>query len=239
MERLRNWLRESRHTVVFTGAGMSTESGLPDFRSARTGLWQGKDPARLASTQAMRHNREEFLAFYRMRIEGLLSCKPHSGHHLLAEWERQGVIQGIITQNVDGYHQHAGSQRVAELHGTLTTLSCLRCGRKEKAARYLQEEGSVCECGGFLRPDVVLFGESLPEAAFEQAVAWTEPAELFLVLGSSLAVSPANWFPQQAKERGATLVIVNREPTMLDHLADLVIQDRLIGDVLKNLPLDF
>ncbi|USG63938.1 NAD-dependent deacylase [Brevibacillus ruminantium] len=237
MDQLCTWLKASKFTVVFTGAGMSTESGLPDFRSAQAGLWRSKDPARLASTHALQHNREEFLDFYRMRIEALLSCKPHAGHVLLAEWERRGLIQGIITQNVDGYHQQAGSQHIAELHGSLTTLSCLVCEKTYTAARYQEENGWVCPCGGFLRPDVVLFGEALPASAFEQALNWTEQADLFLVLGSSLSVSPANWFPQQAKERGARLVIVNREPTILDDLADAVIHERSIGEVLKEMDL--
>lgn len=233
MNKLVEWLREARHAVVFTGAGMSTESGLPDFRSALTGIWRGKDPTQLASTHALRHNREGFAAFYRMRIEGLLACRPHAGHAILAEWERHGRIRGIITQNVDGFHQQAGSRNVAELHGTLGTLRCLACERTYPAARYLQPDGTVCGCGGFLRPAVVLFGEALPEAALAKASEWTEQADLFLVLGSSLVVSPANWFPQQAKAAGARLVIVNREPTPLDDLADLVIDDASIGTVLK------
>ncbi|MEJ8547512.1 NAD-dependent protein deacylase [Brevibacillus borstelensis] len=239
MNELIKLLQEARHLVVFTGAGMSTESGLPDFRSARTGLWQGKDPARLASTDALFNNREEFVAFYRMRLERLYACQPHQGHLILAEWERRGHIKGIITQNVDGFHQRAGSRCVAELHGTLTTLTCIRCTKKYEAARYLEERGTVCECGGFLRPSVVLFGESLPESAFAQAVEWTERADLFLVLGSSLAVSPANWFPEQAKARGAKLVIVNRDATHLDDIADLLIQDELIGDVLRKAEIEW
>jgi NAD-dependent deacetylase len=234
MNKLAEWLREARHTVVFTGAGMSTESGLPDFRSSLTGIWRGKDPIQFASTHALRHNREGFVAFYRMRIEGLLACRPHAGHTILAEWERRGRIRGIITQNVDGYHQQAGSRNVAELHGTLGTLRCLACERTYPAARYLQPDGTVCACGDFLRPAVVLFGESLPEAALAKAEAWTEQADLFIVLGSSLVVSPANWFPQQAKAAGARLVIVNKEPTPLDDMADLVIDDEPIGTVLKK-----
>ncbi|WP_426983874.1 NAD-dependent deacylase [Brevibacillus borstelensis] len=239
MDELNKLLKDARHAIVFTGAGMSTESGLPDFRSALTGWWQGKDPARLASTDALRNNREEFVSFYRMRVEGLLSCKPHQGHVILAEWERRGQIKGIITQNVDGFHQRAGSRRVAELHGTLATLTCMRCTNKYESARYLDQGGTACECGGFLRPSVVLFGESLPEAAFAQAVEWTERADLFLVLGSSLAVSPANWFPEQAKARGAKLVIINRDATHLDGIADLLIQDAPIGDVLRKAEIEW
>lgn len=233
MQKLADWWKNASSTVIFTGAGMSTESGLPDFRS-QSGLWRGQDPMRLASTEAMRHNREAFVEFYRMRIRGLLSCEPHAGHDILAKWEQRGLVTGVITQNVDGFHQRAGSRAVAHLHGTLETVSCTGCSRSYPSARYLEEEGTKCECGEFLRPDVVLFGESLPQEAFERATAWTAQAELFIVLGSSLAVSPANWFPRQAKEQGAKLVIVNREPTPLDEWADLVIHDQLIGTVLRQ-----
>ncbi|QHZ57366.1 NAD-dependent deacylase [Brevibacillus sp. NSP2.1] len=233
MEALAKWLQESPGAVVFTGAGMSTESGLPDFRS-QTGLWRGNDPQKLASTQAMRSNRESFVEFYRMRIEGLCSCKPHAGHEILAKWEQRGLLAGIITQNVDGFHQRAGSRAVAQLHGTLTTVSCIRCRKSYPSERYLQEEGSQCECGGFVCPDVVLFGESLPQSQIDLAVEWTERAPLLIVLGSSLTVSPANWFPQRAKENGARLVIVNQEPTPLDGWADLVVHDVKIGELLSR-----
>lgn len=233
LERLAQWIKESSKCVVFTGAGMSTESGLPDFRS-QTGLWRGQDPMKLASTHALAHNREDFADFYRMRIEGLLACEPHRGHYILADWEQRGWVRGLITQNVDGYHQRAGSQSVAQLHGTLSVVRCLRCGAEYPCRKYLEEKGTSCACGGFLRPGVVLFGESLPQSALERAEAWTDEADLFLVLGSSLQVSPANWFPQRAKERGARLVIVNRDPTPLDSWADMIIRDYSIGDVLQE-----
>ncbi|MFS0554522.1 NAD-dependent deacylase [Brevibacillus sp. 179-C9.3 HS] len=233
MEILADWLRTSSYTVVFTGAGMSTESGLPDFRS-QSGLWHGKDPMQLASTRAMIENREAFVQFYQMRIQGLISCQPHAGHERLAEWERRGLVHGIITQNVDGFHQEAGSLAVAELHGSLAKVRCLACGMEYANTRYLEEQGTICTCGGFLRPGVVLFGEQLPQDQVDQAISWTEQADLFIVLGSSLAVSPANWFPQHAKERGAKLVIVNQEPTPLDAWADLVIQGEQIGVVLQR-----
>ncbi|MBY0088278.1 NAD-dependent deacylase [Brevibacillus sp. M2.1A] len=234
MDHLAYWLRTSSFTVVFTGAGMSTESGLPDFRS-QSGLWRGKDPMQLASTRAMMENREAFVEFYQMRIQGLLSCKPHAGHEWLAEWERRGLVHGIITQNVDGFHQEAGSLAVAELHGSLAKIRCLACGTEYAHTRYLEDQGTICACGGFLRPGVVLFGESLPQSQVDQAISWTEQADLFIVLGSSLTVSPANWFPQHAKERGAKLVIVNQEPTPLDAWADEVIQKERIGDVLQRI----
>ena len=233
MKRLVEWIQQAKSTIVFTGAGMSTESGLPDFRS-QTGLWQGQDPMKLASTWALAHEREAFTAFYQKRIQGLLSCKPHRGHEILAKWEKQGRVRGIITQNVDEFHQQAGSEAIAELHGTLATLCCTECERMFPSKRYVEKDGAVCTCGGFLRPNVVLFGEALPKEALQQAETWSKQAELFLVFGSSLAVSPANWFPQQAKEHGAKLVIVNQDPTPLDAWADLVIRDERIGTVLQR-----
>lgn len=230
---IEQWLRESRQTVIFSGAGMSTESGLPDFRSARQGIWRDMDPAMCASTHALMYNREVFVQFYRMRIEAMLACQPHQGHRILADWQRRGLVKRVVTQNVDGYHQAAGSDPVIELHGSLRTVRCLVCERRYPAERYLQEDGTVCACGGFLRPDVVLFGEMLSAQALAEAEAAMSAADLCIVLGSSLQVSPANYYPRLAKQHGATLVIVNREPTELDHLADLLVRDCPIGEWLQ------
>lgn len=230
---IEDWLKSSAHVVVFTGAGMSTESGLPDFRSANQGLWQQKDPSQVASIQALNTNLEEFINFYRKRVQGVKEYSPHRGHQILAEWESQGRIQSIITQNVDGFHQRAGSQKVAELHGTLQKVHCQSCGISLSSEKFL--DGSHhCECGGVLRPSVVLFGEMLPEQPFEMAFTEASRADLFIVLGSSLSVTPANQFPLIAKEHGAKLVIVNQEATPLDGYADLVIHNRQIGDVLAE-----
>lgn len=229
----RDWLNTSNYIVVFTGAGMSTESGLPDFRSANQGLWQQKDPSQVASVQALNSNAEEFIDFYRKRVIGVKEYGPHKGHAFLAQWQKQGLIQSIITQNVDGFHQQAGSERVAELHGTLQKVHCQSCGTSYSSQEFLQGTAR-CTCGGLLRPSVVLFGEMLPEAPFEAALQEAERADVFIVLGSSLSVSPANQFPLIAKENGARLIIVNREPTPFDDYADEVIHDRNIGDVLEE-----
>ncbi|MRG85725.1 NAD-dependent protein deacylase [Salinibacillus xinjiangensis] len=230
---LKNWLQQSNYTVVFTGAGMSTESGLPDFRSS-SGVWKKKDPSKIASTEALNDNVQEFIDFYRERVLGVKEYKPHQGHYILAEWEQQGLVQSIITQNVDGFHQEAGSKRVAELHGTLQKLHCQTCGKVYSSEQYVHEEYE-CECGGILRPSVVLFGESLPQDAFQLAYEESEKAELFIVLGSSLSVTPANQFPLIAKEIGARLVIVNRDETEFDRFADLVIHNQPVGELLAEL----
>lgn len=229
-----NWLKEAKHVVVFTGAGMSTESGLPDFRSSLTGLWTKKDPRHYASTEAMKYHREDFVSFYQMRIENLLKHQPHTGHEILARWEKEGIIQSIITQNVDGFHQRAGSKNVIELHGTLRTIRCETCGKEYPNVRFLQPEGTQCtECNGFVRPSVVLFGESLPLEAIRKAEKEAYKADLFIVLGSSLQVYPANQYPLLAKQKGARLVIVNMEETEMDEYADLVIHGEKIGDWLR------
>lgn len=230
---LKKWLEEANYTVVFSGAGMSTESGLPDFRSSG-GLWKQKDPSKLASTEALNNNVEEFIEFYRTRVLGVTEYKPHKGHYILADWEKRHIIRSIITQNVDGFHHDAGSKRVAELHGTLKKLHCQTCGLEYSSQEYINED-YYCECGGVLRPSIVLFGEALPQEAFEMAYEEAKKADLFIVLGSSLTVTPANQFPLIAKENGAKLVIINRDPTNFDHFADLVVNDRKIGDVLKEL----
>ncbi|WP_067729514.1 NAD-dependent protein deacylase [Oceanobacillus damuensis] len=231
---LKKLLNEANYTVVFTGAGMSTESGLPDFRSSNNGLWKKKDPSKIASTDALNNNIEEFTAFYRERVIGVKEYKPHKGHYILADWERQGIIQSIITQNVDGFHQMAGSKRVAELHGTLQKLHCQTCRKGYDSKEYIRNEYH-CDCGGILRPSIVLFGETLPEDAFQAAFEETQRADLFIVLGSSLSVTPANQFPLIAKENGARLVIVNQEKTDMDLYADQVVNNEKIGVLLEKL----
>lgn len=227
-------LKSSSYTVVYTGAGMSTESGLPDFRSAKTGLWEKEDPALIASTEAMNRDVEKFFQFYRERVLGVKDCKPHKGHDILVEWEKEGLIQSIITQNVDGFHSVAGSESVMELHGTLQKVHCQSC-EEEYGNETYESENFYCSCGGKLRPSIVLFGEGLPEEAFMRAVDESQKADLFIVLGSSLTVTPANQFPLIAKEHGAKLIIINLEPTHFDEFADIVINDRKIGEVLAEI----
>ena len=222
LEQLANWIANATYTTVFSGAGMSTESGLPDFRAAG-GLWkQNRRFEELASTSALRHDFPEFVEFYRWRIRMLQGVEPHAGHRLIARWQREGRVSALITQNVDGLHTRAGSPEAIELHGSLRVIRCQRCGNEADAERFLTDDGTHCaRCGGKMRPGVVLFGEALPEEALRKAQEASERADLFIVMGSSLQVSPANYFPQVAKARGARLVILNREPTALDDLSDL------------------
>lgn len=234
LDKLLHLLQNANHTIVFTGAGMSTESGLPDFRSKDRGLWEKFNPDELANVHALQHNTEEFTNFYRYRLSELNKYKPHEGHYILADWEKRGHIEGIITQNVDAFHSDAGNINVMELHGSFRTFHCHDCKKVYEREEYFAGT-TACTCGGIIRPGIVLFGENLPQDTFQQAEQFTSKADLFIVLGSSLTVSPANMFPLVAKESGAKLVIVNREPTDYDMYADVVIQDKGIKDVLVEL----
>jgi NAD-dependent deacetylase len=220
-------LAAHRPAVVFTGAGMSTESGLPDFRS-NGGLWkQSRRFEELASREALETDYDEHVAFYRWRIEMLAEHEPNDGHRVIAEWQRRGLVGPIVTQNVDGFHARAGAAKVLELHGTLTLVRCDRCDAERPAAEFLDAAGLTCTCGGKRRPGVVLFGEALPAATLREAWMAAERASLFIVLGSSLAVAPANLLPEAAVRAGAPLVIVNRDPTPLDDMATLVINESI------------
>jgi len=218
--------------VVFTGAGMSTESGLPDFRS-NGGLWkQNRRFEELASVEALETDYDEHVAFYRWRIEMLAGHEPNDGHRVVADWQRRGLVGTVVTQNVDGFHTRAGATGVLELHGTLAHVRCDRCGGERPAAEFLEAAGLTCTCGGKRRPGVVLFGEALPAETLRAAWLAAERATLFIVLGSSLAVAPANLLPEAAVGAGAPLAIVNRDPTPLDRMATLVI-NASIGETLR------
>lgn len=231
MERFLKLLKNATQTIVFSGAGMSTESGLPDFRSKDRGLWEKFNPDELANVNALLHNTEEFTNFYQYRLSEVNKYKPHEGHEILADWEKQGLVKGIITQNVDAFHSDVGSENVMELHGSFRTFHCHQCQKEYERTVYLNGL-STCDCGGTIRPGIVLFGENLPQDTFRKAEREASQADLFIVLGSSLSVSPANMFPLVAKENGANLVIVNREPTQYDQFADVVIQDKSIKELL-------
>jgi NAD-dependent deacetylase len=229
-------LRGGRHVVAFTGAGASTESGLPDFRSPG-GVWASIDPSKVASRSAAQRWPKQFYEFYRARLEMLAQAAPNPAHLALARLERAGRLRSVITQNVDGLHQRAGSRHVIELHGNLREAACLRCRRVFPIARIREALDAdtlpQCDaCGGMLKPNVVLFEEALPEPAWEAALAAARRCDVMVVIGSSLLVTPAAYVPSEAVEHGARLIIVNREPTPYDDAAVVLLR----GDAGRFVP---
>ncbi|HET6781817.1 MAG TPA: NAD-dependent deacylase [bacterium] len=238
LEHAAEFLANARRGVAFTGAGVSTESGLPDFRSP-SGLWAGVDPMEVATLSAFRRAPEKFYAFYRTRLAMLADARPNPAHHALADLERDGMVAMVVTQNVDGLHQAAGSRRVIELHGNLREAVCPDCrwvGPITVVTAALATENlPSCErCGGRVKPNVVLFEELLPLDAYDRAEHACRTADLLLVVGSSLQVTPAAWLPVAAQRAGAPLIIVNDEPTPFDHLAGVVLRGRA-GEILPTL----
>jgi NAD-dependent deacetylase len=230
-------LRAARAAVAFTGAGISTASGLPDFRSPQ-GLWATVDPATVASRSAFERDPRRFYRFYRERLDQLRHAAPNAAHRALAALERAGRLRGVITQNVDGLHQAAGSRRVVELHGNLREAVCPRCGALWPIAVVVealaQDRLPLCgRCGAVLKPNVVLFEDLLPVGAWQEAVALARTADVMLVVGSSLQVTPAASLPRDTLDAGGALIIVNREPTPYDHRAAVVLHD----DAARVLPL--
>lgn len=233
--------------VALTGAGMSTESGLPDFRSPE-GLWAEFDPLEVATLSAFRRAPEKFYAFYRARLALLAGAAPNAGHYALAGLEASGAVAAVVTQNVDGLHQAAGSRLVIELHGNLREAACPQCrwtGPISMVTAALDRGAMpVCpQCSSRVKPNVVLFEEELPEAAYRQAEEACERAHVLLVVGSSLQVTPAARLPEIAIRRGAAVIIVNDEPTPLDPIAHTVLRGRagtilpdLVQRVLPSLP---
>jgi NAD-dependent deacetylase len=216
-------IRERQPCVVLTGAGVSTESGIPDFRS-ETGIWAELDPFEVASIQAFQRDPERVWAFYRERIGQLREAKPNAAHEAIAELERRGLVQAVVTQNIDLLHTRAGSQDVVEVHGSIRRAECLGCMWTEPADAILVQletspTPSCPQCGEILKPGVVLFGELLPPAAIERATHLARGARLVLVVGSSLEVWPVAGLPLEAR----AFAIVNRGPTALDEQALLKI----------------
>ncbi|KAF0108248.1 MAG: NAD-dependent deacetylase [Anaerolineaceae bacterium] len=231
--------QQSKHTVLLTGAGFSTPSGIPDFRSEGTGLWAKLDPMEVASLDTFRKAPEKFYAWIRPLIATMQQAQPNAAHLAVARMGAAGFVREIITQNIDGLHQKAGSRNVLEMHGTLRTLSCGGCFRQFPNDNFIEpfiNDGIIprCpECGGLLKPDAILFGEQLPVKSWQAARQAARTCDLMLVAGSSLEVLPVAGLPLQALDRGAHLIIVNQSPTYLSVRADAV----LLGDVAEILPL--
>lgn len=222
-------LKASTAVVFFTGAGISTESGVPDFRSPG-GVWTKYQPVLFQDFLASEAARIQHWRLKKATYELFKTVKPNLAHYAICEFERRGQLLGLITQNIDGLHKIAGisEEKLVELHGTDRLVTCLACGKHYDPFEVYESLGEeftapTCDaCGGFLKSANVSFGQSMPVEAMRRAQAWSEQAEIFIVVGSSLQVQPAASFPVIAKRSGALLAIVNRDPTPLDNLADFV-----------------
>ena len=222
-------IKESNHIVAFSGAGISTESGIEDFRS-EGGLWSRYDPSIYASYQYFLQDPSKFWRMHN-ELEGIVAnAEPSYAHKAIAELERMGKVKAIITQNIDMLHQKSGSgsygAKIYELHGAYGILHCVNCGKEfayedvdTKSVKY-----PLCECSGYIKPKVVLFGESLPTRVLDGAMNACRDCDCFLMVGSSLVISPANFMPSIAKNYGAYVIFVNRENTMMDNLADVFLK---------------
>jgi NAD-dependent deacetylase len=223
VERLAGLVRELGPAVVLTGAGISTESGIPDFRSP-TGIWAQFDPAEYATIDAFRADPYKVWSFYSLRLRVLVEAEPNAGHLALAELERTGHVSAVVTQNIDGLHQRAGSRDVTEVHGSIRSSTCLGCsasyGLDELLALLEGAPAPLCtRCGGVVKPDVVMFGEVLPEAAIDRAYELARSTRLLLVVGSALEVWPVSQLPDETRAAGGAVAIVNRGPTSFDDRA--------------------
>lgn len=231
-------LRRARYVVALTGAGLSTRSGIPDFRSPQSGLWERHNPADVASLAGFRHHPERFYEWIRPLAHTIMNAWPNPAHQALARLEVLGCLKSVITQNIDMLHHRAGSQTVYEVHGNLREVTCVHCFAVYSAEPYIrrllddQVIPSCPGCGHALKPNVILFGEQLPAQALIAARREARLCDVMLVAGSSLEVYPAAELPVMARRAGASLVFINLTETAIDSLAQVVIQ----GDVVDVLP---
>lgn len=233
MEQLKKWIDESNSIVFFGGAGVSTESGIPDFRSV-DGLYRQSfefPPETIISHSFFLHDPEYFFRFYKQKMLPL-DYEPNITHRVLAKWEKEGKLSAVITQNIDGLHQKAGCRKVYELHGSIYRNFCQLCG-KGYSASFIRDANGIprCTCGGIVKPDVVLYEESLDETVISQSIRAIEGADLLIVAGTSLTVYPAAGLIQYYP--GRRLVLINREATAFDDKADLVLHKNL-GDIFSQ-----
>lgn len=221
-------LKEADQTYVLSGAGMSTESGIPDFRSPQTGLWETMDPVKTSSVDALMRDPHLFYRSAFKRYSALLQAEPNTGHYILAEMEQLGIIKGVITQNIDGLHKMAGTKKLFEVHGHVRTCRCLSCGKRHSMPELLgQLEDEIIppkcsRCPGILRPDIVLFGDPMATDYFAAAEILQTNCDLLVVVGSSLSVYPVASMPDLVNN----LIIINLQPTPLDSKAQVVIREK-------------
>lgn len=215
-------LQQAKKIVFVTGAGISQESGIPTFRG-NDGLWRKHDPMQLATIDAFYQNPKLVWEWYEDRRKNILAAKPNAGHVAIADLAKYKQVW-VLTQNIDGLHQRAGSKNVLELHGSIITIKCTVCDFKDKITSSFSDVPPLCKCGNILRPDVVWFGEPLPQDVWGEAMIQASQCNVMVVAGTSLAVSPANLLPVYAKQNGAIMIEVNPEETLMSHSMDLSIR---------------
>lgn len=228
-------LSGAQHVVALTGAGISTPSGIPDFRG-NEGLWTREDPMEVASLRGFRRDPQRFYRWFQPLLEPILSATPNPAHYALAELEQAGKLRALITQNIDGLHQRAGSRAVYELHGHLRSATCVTCEHQAPSGHVLETarkgKSPRCQCGGHYKPDVVLFDEALPRGLFWLAQYEMEQCDALVIAGTALEVFPVSDLPHSALRRGTPMIIVNKGPTHLDEQAAVIIRE----DVATALP---
>lgn len=228
-------IQQSQRIVALTGAGISVPSGIPDFRSS-SGLWASENPMKVASVEGFARDPRQFYRWIRPLMDQVLAAKPNPAHYAFAELEWRGQLRAVITQNIDGLHQKAGSHEVFELHGHLRSATCVACGQRMSSepliAQVRQGEVPRCQCGGAFKPDIVLFGDSLPMGLYWLAIEQLRQCDLLIVAGTSLEVAPVSEMPQEVLRRGAKVIQINKSPTYLDTSATI----SLHGDVAEILP---
>ena len=218
-ESISDKLKKAKNIVFVTGAGISQESGIPTFRG-KDGLWRKYDPMTLATIDAFYQNPKLVWEWYDERRQNILSANPNPGHIAIAELEKYKQVS-VLTQNIDGLHQRAGSTSVYELHGSIITIKCTVCDFKDKITSSFSQLPPLCKCGNMLRPDVVWFGEALPQDIWQSAMEQASSCDAMIVVGTSLAVSPANLLPVYAKENGALMIEINPDMTLMSEMMDL------------------
>ena len=227
---LADWMKHSNYTVILTGAGISTDSGIPDYRSKVTGLWRKNDPMEVSTAHVIQNQYDVFFEYFTDQIIKYGHVQPNVGHQMISQWEQRGLIDAVITQNVDGLHQLAGSKKVLEMHGTARAYRCQVCDRESEQQSFLNRE-KCPNCGGHIRPNVVLFDEMLSPEILSDAERKASKSDLMLVIGASLDVSPVNQFPWLVQGK---VVLINLDTTGFDDQFNLVIHGE-IKDILPQL----
>ncbi len=235
-------IKKAGFVVALTGAGISTESGIPDFRS-KDGLWSKYDINEYGYLDSFLRDPGKVWKMIAEMISNFSHAKPNEAHYALAEMEKMGILKGVITQNIDNLHQEAGSKNVIELHGNYRSLTCMKCRKKHSIENIeLSKLPPLCSCGGIIKPDIVFFGEMLPKDALIRAFDLTNKCDVMLVIGTSCAVSPAAELPLIAKQNGAKIIEINMEESMISHIVDYTLRGKA-GEILpallkeiKNLP---